>query len=122
EDLGRFFQQWVEWVGAPQLALEAVRVDAAAGGGYRLRGVLSQTQSGAPYGLRVSLAVQAAGRDQALETVVELSGRQAPFDIPLATRPLRLAVDPRYDLFRRLSAAELPASLGRLFGAEQHVF
>lgn len=122
EDLSRFFHQWVERTGAPQLALKAVRVDSAAAGGYRLHGVLSQIQPGAPYRLRVPLAVQAAGRDNALETVLELSGRQLQFDIPLATRPMRLALDPRYDLFRRLSAAELPASLGRLFGAERHVF
>ncbi|HET8701431.1 MAG TPA: M1 family peptidase, partial [Nitrococcus sp.] len=77
---------------------------------------------GSPYHLRVSLAVQVAGRDKALERVIELTGRQVSFDIPLAGRPLRLAVDPRYDLFRRLSAAELPASLGRLFGAKRHVF
>ena len=120
EDLGRFFRQWIERTGAPQLALEAVRVDSAAGG-YRLRGVLSQTQPAAPYRLRVPLAVQAAGRNNALETVVELSGRRASFDIPLARRPVRLAVDPRYDLFRRLGAAELPASLGRLFGAERQL-
>lgn len=122
EDLSRFFHQWVERVGAPQLALEAVRVDSAAAGGYRLHGVLSQIQTGVPYSLRVPLAAQVTGRSNAVEKVVELSGRQAQFDIPLASRPVRLAVDPRYDLFRRLSAAELPASLGRLFGTERPMF
>jgi hypothetical protein len=49
--------------------------------------------------------------------VIPLDGPSVRFELETAGQPLRLQVDPDFDLFRRLDPAELPASFGRLFGA-----
>ena len=46
-----------------------------------------------------------------------LDARAADFVIELTAPPLRLALDPEFDLFRRLAPGENPPSLSSLFGA-----
>jgi hypothetical protein len=55
------FEQWVERTGAPSLRLSDVNVEML-GDSYRLKGVVTQQQPGAPYRLRVPVAVQLEGR------------------------------------------------------------
>ncbi|WP_096459115.1 M1 family metallopeptidase [Sulfurifustis variabilis] len=110
--------QWVDRTGAPALELADVRVTHD-GEEFRVRGRMTQRQPGRPYRLRVPIAVQLAGRAPAHETVLHMPGRRLRFDLRFAERPLLLAVDPRFDLFRRLDPAELPPSLGRVYGAER---
>jgi hypothetical protein len=120
-DLGGFFGQWLDRTGAPVLKLEDVTV-AGDAGGYRVTGRISQTQSGPPYRLRVPVAVQVEGQADARVQTVDLDGREIAFAIETTAAPLRLQVDPDYDLFRRLDPAEIPTSFGRLFGAPVSLF
>jgi hypothetical protein len=115
--LGDFFEQWVDRVGAPWLELGDVQV-AEGDGGYRVSGRLRQTQPGPAYRLSVPLALQAEGEDLAMLVRVEMDGTETGFALQSRSRPLRLQVDPELDLFRRLDPREVPASLGRLFGAQ----
>ncbi len=49
-----------------------------------------------------------------------MTGRSAEVSIPqLPGRPLRVDVDPEFDLFRRLDRTETPPALSQAFGAEQ---
>ena len=50
---------------------------------------------------------------------IDLAGARAERTIELPARPLRLAVDPAFDVFRRLDPREVPPALGGLFGAER---
>jgi hypothetical protein len=111
-DLGWFFAQWVGRTGAPELALAAV---AAEGG--RLRLTLRQVQEGAPYLLRVPVAVSLAGRDTAEVVTLVLDGRERAFEVELPATPTAVQVDPAFDLFRRLDRSEIPPTVGQLFGA-----
>ena len=120
-DLEGFFEQWLDRAGAPQLHLSSVDVEQT-DDGYRLRGVLAQMQGGTPYRLAVPLAIQVRDRPQAVETVVETDSERTSFEVLLPEQPQRVAVDARFDLFRRLSDAELPVSLGQLFAAERRMF
>lgn len=121
EDLSGFFAQWLTRPGAPRLALEEVRVEPRAGG-VHLRGRLSQTQPGPVYRLQVPIAVQLAGEAVARERRIALVDRHAQFDWRLPAAPRRFAVDPRFDLFRQLDAAETPPSLAQAFGAPERLF
>jgi hypothetical protein len=51
-----------------------------------------------------------------------MSSKTTKFDIELPARPVRLEVDPWFDLFRQLDPAEAPATLGKLLGAEEALF
>ncbi|AGA90266.1 hypothetical protein Thimo_1476 [Thioflavicoccus mobilis 8321] len=116
-DLDGFFQQWIERTGAPTLALRDVQVDNEADG-FHLRGELIQTQDSAPFALAVPLLVHDAD-GVPIERTLAMTGRRAAFDIALPTRPVRLAVDPSFDLFRRLVPGEAPVTLSALLGASR---
>jgi aminopeptidase N len=121
--LNAFFAQWVQQTGAPQLRLVSAqaRHDKT---GYQLSIKVEQTQPGPAYDLDLPLAVTLAGQDVAYSTVVEMPGteskdKQSEFHLSLAAKPLRVDVDPEFDLFRRLDRAEIPPALSQVFGAEK---
>jgi hypothetical protein len=78
---------------------------------------LSQDQSGAPYELRVPVLVQVRGRKELHRELLTLRGRRLRFQFDLPAQPLRLMVDPGFDVFRLLDAREVPPALSGLFGS-----
>jgi aminopeptidase N len=117
EPLDAFFAQWITRPGAPELRLRRAEVEEG-GSGFRLRAVLEQTQDGPPYALRVPVAVQMEGREWALRQEVRMEGRERHLELDLPARPLRLAVDPEFDLFRRLHREEIPPAISQALGGE----
>lgn len=115
------FRQWLERAGAPELSLNTVDV-AQQDGRYRITVTLQQGQDGAPYRLEVPIAIQVAGHDTALMQTAAMTAREQTFEWEVPGPPLRVAVDPAFDLFRRLDPRELPPSLGRVQGARRVVF
>jgi aminopeptidase N len=115
--LEAFFRQWVTRTGAPELVLSDSRVEQA-GGRYRLHLTLAQRHSGDPYELEVPVAVTLAEQSVAREFVISMNRRQQAFTLDLPARPLRVDVDPRFDLFRKLALAETPPAFTGLFGAD----
>jgi len=111
------FEPWVTRAGAPALRLSQLQTYPE-DGGFRLTGVLEQTQAGAAYPLWVPLAVQ-LDREQAWQTTVLMTDKSLKLALCLPERPWRLAVDPEFDLMRRLDRDEMPPSLSQVFGAER---
>ncbi|MEK6684100.1 MAG: M1 family aminopeptidase [Nitrospirota bacterium] len=118
EDLKNEFIQWVGRAGAPALRVSSARTQVL-GTGYLVTLLLEQTQSGAAYRLRVPIAVTIEGREQAYQTTVKLDTKRLGLELIVPGRPLRLDVDPEFDLFRRLDRDELPPALTQMFGAEK---
>jgi aminopeptidase N len=118
EDFSRFFAQWVQKKGAPQLRL--VSADARhTTKGYELIITVEQTQPGRPYVLDLPLAITLADKEDAYSTVIKMKDRRAELRLPLTGQPLRVDVDPEFDVFRRLDRSEIPPALSQVFGAEQ---
>jgi len=117
-DLKAFFAQWVQQTGAPQLRLISAQSHRTKTG-YELSISIEQNQPGPTYVLDLPLAVTLAGRDDAYTSVVEMKDKQAVLHLPLPAQPLRIDVDPEFDLFRRLDRAEIPPALSQVFGAEK---
>ncbi len=115
---GHFMSQWVERPGAPSLKLHDVRTDKT-GTGHRLSFTLEQTQPGTAYKVRVPIAVSLAGRAQTHQSDVVMLERRLAVELPLPARPLRLDVDPEFDVFRRVDRQELPPALDELFAAKE---
>ena len=109
--------------GAPQLRLVSAQAHydktRDAKPGYELSINVEQTQPGPAYDLDLPLAVTLAGQEAAYSTVVEMKDKQAELHLSLAAQPLRVDVDPEFDLFRRLDRAEIPPALSQVFGAEK---
>jgi hypothetical protein len=118
EDLGPFFAQWVSKAGAPQLRIASAdthRTDK----GFELVIAIEQTQTGPAYVLELPLAITLAGKEEAFSTVIRMDDKHSKFALPLAGQPLRVDLDPEFDLFRRLDRSEIPPALSQVFGAEQ---
>jgi hypothetical protein len=118
EDLGPFFAQWVRRSGAPELRLVSADVRRAAAG-FELIITIEQTQPGPAYALELPLAVTLADKEEAYVSVLKMKDKHAQWRLPLTGQPLRVDVDPEFDLFRRLDRSESPPALSQVFGAEQ---
>jgi len=113
-DLRPFFDQWINEVGTPELKL-----DHAAGHGDRVDIRLSQVQTGRLFTLDVPVVIET---DKGVETrtVSMPSDRarvDASFDLKAPAR--RIEIDPRFQVYRRLSPFEIPPSLSKAFGAKK---
>jgi len=112
KDLKPFFDQWVDGVSAPELAIEK-----AAQEGDSLTLMLQQNQKHDAFALQVPIAIYTA--DSVTTHTVDMTKRQQVFSIPTKGHIARVEVDPQFNLFRRLHWAEIPPSLGAAFGADK---
>ncbi|MDX8411025.1 MAG: M1 family aminopeptidase [Mariprofundaceae bacterium] len=110
------FGQWLKRPGAPQLAVSQAR-SRAVGDVFELHFTLEQVQDAPPFQLVVPVAVSLEGLDQAFQTELILRDKRVDIRLSLPRRPLRVDIDPRFDVFRRLAAGEMPPALGQVQGA-----
>jgi len=115
-DLGAVFDQWLTRIGAPSLRLREPTVTKT-GSRYRLEARVEQVQEGPAYRLLVPVAVQQEGSREALRATLPMDDKVLRIMLELTSMPLRLAVDPEFDLFRELHLSESPPALGELLGA-----
>lgn len=120
-DLRPLFVQWVQQTGAPVLRVKDVRVEQQRKT-YQVRARLEQLQGGTPYHLRVPVFVTAEGEEHAQMRTIVMNDRETDFAFSMPSRPIRLDIDPEFDVFRRLDRAELPPTLSEAFGDTHALF
>lgn len=118
EELTWYFDQWTLLTGAPELQISQAR-SAAQKDGYRVQFTLSQKQSGDIYRLLVPVAITIEKQKKAAWHQVEFTQQTQVFTLNCTGRPLRIDVDPQFDVFRRLDRNEIPPALSQIFGAEK---
>ncbi len=118
QDLSPFFNQWLDRTDAAELAIIGARVEQEESG-FRLFFTLVQNQEETPFRLTVPVAVTTADQHSAQIHLFEMTERRQDYSFSLQAKPLRLDVDPRFDLFRRLHNLETPPALSRVFGAPE---
>jgi len=101
-DLGWFFDQWLNQVGAPKLTLKSVQYSAG-------KTTIRLVQIPSDY--RLSVPVRLSGEGWSQTELVTLSEAEASFSFTTEKKPNTVAIDPGFDIFRRLDAAEAPAIL-----------
>jgi aminopeptidase N len=104
--LAPFFDQWLNRAGAPKLSLGSVKVERTEKG-YRTTFTLSQDEP--LYALK--LPMELTTEDGITRFHAALATRDVEVTVESQDRPLALAVDPEFDVFRRLDAAEAPPIL-----------
>ncbi len=112
------FNQWVKRTGAPSLRVGQAKATPQ-GDGYLLEAMVEQTQDSEPYRLKLPIAVHMEGVGDAYQTNVDISEKKYHLKLNLPVRPVRLDVDPEFDVFRTLDINEIPPAISQLFGAEQ---
>jgi hypothetical protein len=118
KDLRLAFDKWITRAGAPELNLRDVSAKNN-GNGFILTGVIEQTQSEKPYHLRIPVAVTLQGQHEAFQTSVLMDAKISELNLNLPFRPLRVDLDPEFDLFRRLNRNEMPPALSQALGSEK---
>ena len=116
EDLSSFFTQWVTRKGAPELQLKDV-IAKKSGDSYTVDFTLSQIQKDDPFVLDVPVVIYFTS-DYVKQTVA-LNQIEQRFTITVANNPVRIDIDPEFDLFRRLNYNEIPPALSTALGSEK---
>ncbi len=116
KDLKWFFSQWIEKTGAPKLSLENVKVEQF-GDVFNLNFNLKQIQNGENFRINVPVAIINKSGIQ-IENC-ELNDKEGKISLTLTSEPLKILVDPQFDVFRILDVNEIPAALSTAFGAEK---
>ncbi len=116
--LGRTFEQWVARAGAPEIRLREVR-SRMRGRDHILTARIEQVQKGPAYHLRIPVVVTMAGVEKAHQAVFTMEKRTLDISLSLPRRPLRIDVDPEFDIFRRLSRDEIPPAITQALGAKR---
>lgn len=117
QDFSAFFQQWVDQSGAPDLLLESAQAEPQ-GQRYQLSAVIKQTQPGTPYQLNVPIAIHLEGEAAARQMQIKIDQAVNRIIMDFPARPVRIDIDPQFDVFRRLDSREIPSALSQGFGAE----
>jgi Peptidase family M1 domain len=107
--LQEFFDQWLLRKGAPQLSLDSPTAEPFKGL-YVVKSFLLQKK---PF-FNLELTVRLESESLKGHKTVNLSGPATFFEVPSFGRPLRLLVDPDFDVFRRLSPSEIPPTINSI--------
>jgi hypothetical protein len=118
KDLKWMFDEWILRTGAPKLKLRNVNAHPEKNG-YVLTAVIEQVQPGKTYRLLIPLAVTMEGKERAFQSAVSMDKRVFELSLHVPARPLRLDIDPEFDLFRRLDRGEVPPALSEALGAKE---
>jgi hypothetical protein len=113
-------EQWIERTGAPQLLLGPHSVKGSAKGGFTVEVTIRQTQSPL-YDLRVPVRIGWDAPAAESTMVVALSAESAGCVFRVKRAPDWVAVDPDFDVLRRIDPTEIPAALSRALGADTAV-
>ncbi len=116
---GDLLDPWIARPGAPLLSLAATDLVPRPGGAYELHYVIEQSEPTYTCDVPVRLTY-ASGPPETW--TAHLTGPTFEETRALRARPAALAVDPDFDVFRRLHRAEVPATLSQLQGADSLTF
>jgi hypothetical protein len=109
-DLGWFFDQWVDGMATPELGIEGVSVSAV-GDKHELR--FRVTQQPPAFVLTVPVTLHFKLGPSRTRSV-QITGERQEFRYLLEERPIRVVLDENYDVFRRLTPAEVPPRIDTL--------
>ncbi len=116
KDLTSFFEQWIDRKGAPSFELSAVKSS-----DYNLQFTLKQTQEEDVFNMKIPVAIFTEGNDQVIWKTVEMNQKEQSFSFELQQKPLKVEIDPQFNVMRKLDRKEVPASLSQVFGSKQSV-
>lgn len=109
-NLAATFAQGLDRTGAPLFAVRETEVSAD-GGRLRVAGTLAQVLAEGEEPWRVTVPVVVEHLEGVEETLVDCVGDTTRFSLIVPSLPLRVTVDPDFNVFRRLADDEVPACL-----------
>lgn len=111
-----FFDQWVNRTGAPQLVLEDVQVNSVRGSN-NVSFTLKQIQPEEVFYLDVPVVI--ITKDGIKTETVEMNEKESKYNFTVDSAPLKILVDPEFDLMRKLDPRESPPTFTKAFGSKK---
>jgi hypothetical protein len=113
-DLKPLFDQWLLRNGAPSFELSDVRVEKVVDG-FDLHFTLSQTQKDEIFILDIPVAIYLKNKVELISVTSDKSTNS--YTYRFSSEPVKIEVDPQFDVFRWLDKAEVPPTLSQIFGS-----
>ncbi len=117
-----FMQPWIERCGAPQLRIAKAEVEKADAHPWVVVLELEQVQQSEPFPLQLPVAITLDGVAEPAWHTVSCAEARCKAVLPCDAEPLRLDVDPLFDLMRDLDPHEVPPALSTVQGDEAAIF
>ncbi|MBN2708952.1 MAG: M20/M25/M40 family metallo-hydrolase [Calditrichaceae bacterium] len=114
--LNTFFDQWLARTGAPELELKDAQVKRN-DKNHELRITINQIQQEDVFNINIPIRITCKHKETAHSVFMEK--REQTFVIPMENEPLKVSIDPGFNLFRKLNYNEIPPALSMLFGAKK---
>lgn len=120
KDLKPMFDQWINRKGAPSIELSNVEVRQA-DNQYELTFRLKQVQNDDLFKLNVPVAIYLENSEEVWLTKEIMNERENNYSYRFNTRPLKISIDPQFNIMRKLHRSEVPSTLSQLFGDKNSV-
>ena len=113
QNLKEFFNQWLNRKGAPTIKLSDV-ILTETGGTYNLKFKLSQIQKEDTFKLLIPVYIYY--NDTVVIKNVEMINRTQDFTFTYSKMPVKVEIDPQFNIFRRLDKDEVPFTISQIYG------
>jgi predicted acetyltransferase len=118
KDLAPFFNQWIDRTGAPSLKISGVN-SKHKNKQYQLSFTLDQTQKEGVFFLNIPVAIYLENDTEVVWENVLMNKKNQNFTFTFDQKPLKIEIDPEFNIMRRLDRKEVPASLSQVFGSKK---
>ena len=109
-ELHWFFKQWVKQSNAPLVRIQNGHVSEQQRSDHGVNVLFTLTQEDPPFRLQLPLVVRLAN-GHTHETTVQLSSKEQPVTVVVPGLPLRVELDPHFEVLRRLRREQIPPML-----------
>ncbi len=120
KNLDSFFTQWVNQTGAPTLNISGVELNKN-NEKYSLNFTLKQLQKEDVFDINIPVVIYLEGETLVTEERVTMNQRIQTFSFSYDKKPLRIDIDPEFQIMRRLNRKEVPPSLTQVFGEQEAI-
>lgn len=118
DSLGIFFDQWINSTGAPVIELEKVKVKKKKDQ-YILSFDLVQNSSLKPFIIDIPVFIYLKESKEVKQKVISLNKMKQSYSFTFNENPIRIDIDPLFDVMRKLKTEEVPPTLSQILGSNK---
>ncbi len=118
-DYSEFFNQWINRKGAPKLELSDVKC--VNNNKFNLSFTVNQTQKSDAFNIKIPVFILFDNDTVYEQKLISMSSKKQTYKFDFDKRPVKLMIDPQFNVMRKLDKQEIPATLSQLFGQKDAV-
>ncbi|MCK5906549.1 MAG: hypothetical protein KAG37_03115, partial [Flavobacteriales bacterium] len=115
KDLSAFFNQWINRKGAPSFSVTDIKSEKGAHQ-YQLEFKINQTQKEDTFVIDVPVAIYLEGNNEVVWKKISMDKKELIVKLEFDQKPLRIELDPQFNIMRRVDKKEVPSSLSQVYG------